>query len=134
MRIKGHEIEFYDGIKDMPQRKFIAMQAALLQASGVGSTMEDVNKHFLTLDTFLAAGQIKEAITERQNLQLNIFASLNAIDFNSEALAYLVSSIDGKEAGTDSKSIKELTTILSELPKGQFDETLTELKKKLILN
>ncbi len=129
INIKGKHIIFYDTIKDMPMRNYTAMQVALMQASGIGNDIQSVNKHFNALDTLLSSGKTAEALTERQNLHINIYAALNSIDFSSEAMVYMVQSIDGVDVKLDQKSIRETSDLLRWVPVGRFSEIIEDVKK-----
>jgi hypothetical protein len=131
---KGKEITFYSSIKEMPIERYIILQTYLMQESGIGSTMADVENHFRGIDTFLSSEKIQEAITERQNLHMNIYAALNGINFKSLSFACMIGSIDKQEIGCMEYDLKEAIKKLKGISVGEIEEILTDLKKNCIGN
>lgn len=128
----GARLKLYATIKEMPVSLFNLMQGYLLQDSGIGSTMEDVDKHFQQLDALLSAGKLEEAVTERENLHYNLYAMFEGISFQSLAFGCFIYSID-KEVIDDysEDNIKLLLDDLSAkgLTIGMVEEQLEQLKK-----
>ena len=69
----------------------------LLQDSGSGSTLADIDKRHFKLDNYLKAKNFAASIQERKNLHLSMFNTLMGLNFESLAFACLIKSIDGEE-------------------------------------
>jgi hypothetical protein len=134
VKIGRHEFKFYSSIKDMPVEKYNTLQLFLLQDTGIGSNMSDIDRHFHQLDIFLNAGKISEAISERQNLHMNIYAMLEKINIKSKSLACFIHSVDGREVGYDDELIESALSKLNAGTIGEVTEILEELKKNCISN
>ena len=135
VKIGKHTVDFYSSIKEMKVKRHNLLQQILLQESGIGSTMADVDKHFKTLDGLLNAEHIQDAIIERSNLQLALYSALNAIDYKSLSFACLVHSIDGKESDIKTEDdLKKVIEKLDGLTVGDVVDLLDELKKNCISN
>lgn len=134
VKSRKHEIKFYDSIKEMPISRYNLMQAYLMQDSGIGSTMVDVEQHFRNLDIFLSSGKIQQAITERQNLHINFYALINKIDNRSKSLACMAHSIDSTLIGDTDDEICKVVDLIKDLSVGTFEEISEELKKNCIGN
>lgn len=121
--------------KELPIDRFADFQKYAVQDVGIGSQMSDVDRHFSLLDSFLAAGKYDEARRERQNLHFNLFLAISEIQITDLTFACFVQSInaepifDYSEAGLQ-HTCKLLAEI--ELNRGQLEEVLADIKKKLI--
>lgn len=129
VKIGRQEFQFYSSIKEMPIERYNTLQLFLMQDSGIGSTMKDVDNHFKQLDVFLSAGKIQEAINERQNLHMNLYSMINKINVKSKALACFVHSVDGREFDQETLPEKMNASTI-----GELTELLNELKKNCISN
>lgn len=125
---------FFDDIKTLPIERLNEFQVQLMQDSGMGSTLFDIDKREQRTDAFLAAGQVAEAMQERDNKRMGLFLLFEKINTKSLCLSYLVQSVDGVavECETDAQAVKLAKT----LEKGgitfaQVSEIVETLKKKL---
>lgn len=132
--ISTHEITFFDSIKEMPIARYNEMQNYLLQDSGIGNSMADIDAHFKNLDMYLTTGQIKEAISERTNLHISLYAAINRINFKSNAFACFIYKIDGAEIGISEGELKEALKKLKGITVEQINDLLEELKKNCVRN
>lgn len=128
-------ISVWEDPKELPIDRFADFQKYAIQDVGIGSTMEDINRHYSLLDSFLSAGKIDEARMERQNLHFNLYLAISEIQITDITFACFVQSvnsttiIDYSESGLQN-TCKLLAEI--ELNRGQLEEVLSEIKKKLI--
>jgi len=135
--IKGHRIEFYDSIKEMPIRRYQQSNKYLMIASDIGSDFEDYGKRSLRVLEFLRKGMIKEAIEEIENRRQTVWNAFKEFTPKGYALALLVKSINGKLM-TDITD-KGLDEVLDKLDSIGFTyndmiENLSEVKKKSTSN
>lgn len=130
-------LKVYNSVKELPIELSKKMQSYLLQESGVGSTVQDVDGHLARLTTFLAKDMKAEAIEETQNLRLALFSGVMEMRFDSPAFGCLVYSVDGKRVEDYSATgLQELMAMLSEkgLTNEKMEEVLSDVKKNLIPN
>lgn len=126
-----------ESIKELPINRFSEFQKYLLQDSGIGSTIEQVYQHSERLDVFLAANKVQEAINERANQHFNFFYMLNKISITHLTFAVFVDSIDDKPVSDYSEiNLLQVCERLGRagLQRGQLEEILEDIKKKLIPN
>lgn len=97
IQINNITIELYSGIKELPIQRFKIFQNYLLQDSGIGNTMEDIDKHLANTIMFLGADKKTEAKEELTNVRYTFYSLLNGIDYKTKSFACLVKKIDGLE-------------------------------------
>jgi hypothetical protein len=132
----GKEITLRESPAELPINRFTIHQKYLIQAAGIGSTVGDVDRHFNTLDRFLAAGKIAEAAQERYNLHINLFLALNEINITHLAFAVLVDSVAGQPVSDYSEAgLKRIAEQLGQagLTESELREILSDVKKNSIL-
>lgn len=133
-KLKG-KFKINESIREIPINRYKDFQKYLVQDAGIGSTMDDVDRHFKNFDSFLQSGKLDEAIKERYNLHYNLYLMLNRIDIKSLAFGCLVHSIDGEEiADYSENSLNDITERIGSigLNRGELEDILSDLKKKLI--
>ena len=106
----------------------------MLYDASVGNTIEAISERFAGMDANLRANKIKEAMVERNNLQVTFFSILTKVNFASRAMVCLIHSIDGKEItdlseGGISEILKKLEEI--EIPIGTIRDLVFGQKKNL---
>ena len=57
LKIKGHLIEIYDSIEEMPMRNFHKYNKMLLIDSGIGSDLSDFDRHVARVGVYLKEGK-----------------------------------------------------------------------------
>lgn len=128
-------IQLYSSIKELPIVRYKLMQSYLLQDSGIGSSVEDMDKRIEKSVVFIANDRRDEAKEELTNLRYTVFSMLQGIDYKSKSFSCLVHSINGKECddltteGLEATA-KQIEGISVESLEKHFDE----IKKKLISN
>ena len=93
---KNHKIVYYSDIDDTPIGRYNTFQQNLLYDASVGNTIEAISERFAGLDANLQANKVKEAMVERNNLQVTFFSILTKVNFASRAMACVIYSIDGE--------------------------------------
>lgn len=133
--INNIDIEFYNSIREIPEWKWQLFQSIVLQVDYIGSTLEDVSRHFQKFDAFLSKGKYDELLEERINLTFNFNAIINKISIKTKAMVCFIKSIGGvepdlsNEDGLEEAYQKMLATNIST---GQIDDLLGQIKKKLM--
>lgn len=132
--IGEHTLTLYSSIKELPIALSKQMGAYLLQDSGIGSTIGDVDDHLARLITLVNKDRKEDILEELKNLRFNLFSMLSKIDYRSLAFGCLIESVDGQKV-TD-RSTEALSALIDRIgiTDGQLDEYLAEVKKNWIPN
>jgi hypothetical protein len=128
-------VSFYSSVKELPIDLSKKMNNYLLQETGIGSTIADIDDRMERVMIYLAGDKNKEALEEMKNLRYALFSCINELSYQSMAFGCLVHSINGKEV-TD-RSTEGLKKMIRELSaKGLSVEhvrgVMEEVKKNLI--
>jgi hypothetical protein len=136
IQINKTKVLFYSSIKELPIDLSKKMQNYLLQAVGIGSTIQDIDDHLSRASAFLTADKKDECIEELKNLRFAMFSALNEIRYDSLAFGCMIHSIDGKPVDYSQEGLTNAIAYLSK--KGMTDEKvgqiLDEVKKNLKLS
>ncbi len=132
--IAGQKIVLYSSIKEMPIKLYNLTQRYILQDMGIGSDMPAIDEHFRSLDAFLAANKVDDALKERENMRFNFYTMLEQVNYKSLTFGCHIFSVDGVEI-TD-RSEEAITTLLNTLLISfeQAEEILAEVKKNFTMN
>lgn len=130
-KYKGHTVELYDSIDEMPIVRFHKYNKYLLIDGGVGSDMDDVLNHIDRAAIYVKQNPAM-AINELQNLKQAIYLMREEISPRCMAFAVLVARIDGEEQNdlTD-VGLKGVLERLDDAKKGWLDGVLDSVKKKM---
>lgn len=132
------EIEVWENPKELPIDRFSDMQKYSIQDIGIGSTLADVDRHHFTLDALLSQNRNDEARVERYNMHYNFYLILNKVDITSLTFCCFIRSINGEKIADYSETylVKNVIPLLAkiELGRGQMEEILETVKKKLLPN
>ena len=134
INLNNKEVKLYASIKEMPIRLYNLSQKYLLQDMGIGSDMNAIDDHFSTLDSYLSAGKIEEALQERENQRFAFFTMIQGVSYKSLSFACHVHSIAG-ELITD-HSEEALNKIMDsfDFSMSECENILDDLKKNFELN
>lgn len=128
-------VRVLDDIETIPQITFQKWNECIIQDSGLGSTLRDVDLRFQRLDTYLVKKDFDAALQERKNLHQTIFNAFNGIDYKYQAFACLVQSIGKKKyfVATDD-DLEQVLKKLSKarIPRKKMLEVGDEVKKKYL--
>ncbi len=101
VKVGGLVIEYYDGdILELPVVRFNVFQRFLLIDAGIGSTVEDADRHAARIQTYIENKLYEKAAIEAQNLRQNVRYVMECITPKDLAFCALVYSVNGK-AHTD---------------------------------
>lgn len=117
-------LKVYNSIKEIPIKRYKLMQQYLLQESGIGSTIQDLDLHLAKTVQFISSEKPAEAKEELTNLRLNFFSLLNNISFKTKACACLIADREPDDA----------LPIIETMPEGELSEVWENVKKNLIQN
>ena len=128
-------IELYDDLDEITQDIWHFFNKMLLQDSGAGSTLADIDKRHFKLDNYLKAKNFGASIQERKNLHLSMFNTLMGLNFEALAFACLIKSIDGKEVEIETdEDIERVSKEANKIASHKEVETFVLNTKKKIAN
>lgn len=90
----GHTFTFYDSVEDLPVTQFHKYSRYLLVESGIGDTIQDIDKHITNIINFL--GDTRKAQQELLNLRHCLYVVATEQDIHNKATLCLVRDVDGK--------------------------------------
>lgn len=137
ININNNIIELYSDIKDLPIKKYRSFQKYILIDIGIGTTIDDISKHFEKLHFFLSSNKNDHAIKEAENLHFAFYEMLNEIDYKCYSFCCLIHSINGNRVENLSEEyLDKIIEDLNDIGVTQkiVDEYIDEVKKKLITN
>lgn len=133
----GNSFKIHESQKQLPINRYTDFQKYVLQDSGIGSTIADIDTHYKKLDTFLGAGALEDAMRERHNLHIGLYLMINKINIEHISFACLIHSINGRRLKDFSeKHLEQVCRELGEmgLTQEHVADILENVKKNSILN
>lgn len=130
--IKGHTIELYDSIDELPIKRFHKFNKMLLIDACIGSDLTDFDRHLSKVLLFIKDKQTDNAVTELDNLRQNVYLVQTEMSPRYLAFACLVSKLDGKECNDLSDgALKNILETLSDLSVEEITALQEAVKKKI---
>lgn len=128
----GHTVQLYDSIDELPMVRFHKYTKMLLVDAGVGSDINDFDRHIERAALYIRKGDNENAAKELENLRQNVYLILQEQSVRDLSFACLVSAIDGKEC-TDlsDDSLAEVLHTLGGTPRKDIADSLESAKKKI---
>jgi hypothetical protein len=130
----GHTLEMYAGIDELPITRFMVYNRFMLVDSGIGSDLNDVDRHIGTLARFIASDKKTDANKELLNLRQNLAFIIEGVSPRMMAFVPFLATLDGVPV-TDlsDEGAKDVLRRLSEkgMTAGLLIRLLTGVKKKL---
>lgn len=132
LNLGKHVVEVYDSIDDMPNERYQIYNRFLLVDTGVGSDLNDINLHIEKIVTFIKKGDYNLAVTELDNQRQLMYLIMQQISPKHLAFMALVHSIDGQKVyDLSDDNLIRLQNKLKDVERGQFDNYIEQLKKKI---
>ena len=132
VRIGGHELKVYDGIEDMPVRRFHRFSKCLMMDAGIGSDLTAVDAHISRAAAWFRSGDGEKAAKELENLRLSVHLVQEGTNLRGMAFACLVAEVDGhKTDSLDDGALADLIDRLPDLTQRELSEIIGESKKKI---
>ena len=94
-RINGHDFEFYNEISEMPVSRFHIYSRYMLVVSGIGDTLDDIDKHMNRIMNYMMS-DLNKARQELLNLRQCLFMVANEKDVRYRGFLALTYKVDGK--------------------------------------
>ncbi|MEG0579286.1 MAG: hypothetical protein RR490_05165 [Niameybacter sp.] len=130
--INGHILKIYDSIDELPIQNFQKYNKLLLIDSGIGSDIDSIDAHMLTLGKYIRSNELNKAIQELQNMRQNMFMVVENISPRYMAFAALIAEIDGRKVTDLSEdNLKSILELLKQVPHRWLVDLFETLKKKL---
>jgi hypothetical protein len=131
-----HSLTFFKSINDLPIKRFQLVQKYTLIDSGIGSTLNDVIRHFSRLDQFIEVKDFDSIVAERENLLMNYQFMIGEQYIKSYVFASLIKSVDGVNVDITDDNIDDYVQMLenSDLTISQVEEITDSQKKSLMSN
>jgi hypothetical protein len=127
-------IQFYDSVETLPIKRYQLLQKYSLIDGGIGSTFEDILRHFQKFDNFIEVKDMDSLITERENLMMNFSFMLDQKSTASYMLATMIKSLDGQSTEVNDENIDELVELLECLDISYYEiERVIETQKKSLV-
>lgn len=125
--LNGHKIEFFDDISELSVERFHQYSRYMLVASGVGDSIDDIDKHINKIMALLTR-DVKKAQQELLNLRQNIFLVAHQRDIRHKAFMFLAKSVDGEDwKDFSDKGIEELYQIVNGESLAKFDAAMRDV-------
>lgn len=96
-KYRGHTIEYYDSIMDLPIEQFQAFNLNLILDSGLGGDVEAINDKLGQISTFIARGEAEKAHQLVANMSQALQLTIQAINPEMNAFVCLLYKMDGEE-------------------------------------
>jgi len=124
-------LTLYNGISDLPIKRYQSLQKFTLIDAGIGSTAEDIIRHLSRMDEFIAVGDIESISIERENMLMNFNFMLGEEYVKSYVFGCMIKKVDGEAIEVTDDTIDELVSMLecSDITVGMIDN-ITNLQKK----
>jgi hypothetical protein len=90
----GPTLRMYSSIKELPVQVSKKQQMYLVQAAGIGNSVADWDGKVARAIAYLENDKKDEAIIELKNIRLNVYSSIQGIDYNCLAFACMVAAED----------------------------------------
>lgn len=128
----GHAVQLYDSIDELPMVRFHKYTKMLLVDAGVGSDINDFDRHIERAALYIRKGDNENAAKELENLRQNVYLILQEQSVRDLSFACLVAAIDGKDcADLSDDSLAEVLHTLGGTPRKDIADSLESAKKKI---
>lgn len=129
--INKKEFCVYDSIDELPIVNFQKYNKYLLIDAGIGSDIDDIDKHITRIAKYIKVDKDK-AMQELQNMRQNLFMISSGISPKYLAFAALVHSIDGKPVeDLSDTNLKSIIESIHTVKHSWLVNLLAEIKKKI---
>jgi hypothetical protein len=127
-------LTFFKSINELPIKRYQLLQKYSLIDAGIGSTLNDVLRHFSRLDQFIEVKDYDSIVAERENMLMSYQFMLSEQYIKSYVFACLIKTIDGQLVDVNDDVIDEYVEMLelSDLKIGQVEDITDSQKKSLM--
>lgn len=129
-KLGGHDVSFYDSVEDLPIVQFHRYSKYLLVESGIGDSIQDIDRHLTRIINFL--NDPKKAYQEVLNLRQCLVFIVSEQDVHNKATLCLVKSVDGKDWTDFSDSgLDELYSLVGGARVGDLEKLALDVRNKI---
>lgn len=127
-------IQFYDSVETLPIKRYQLLQKYSLIDGGIGSTFEDVLRHFQKFDNFIEVKDMDSLVTERENLMMNFSFMFDEKSTATYMLATMIKTINGQATDVNDENIDELVELLEclDISYHEIEKVIETQKKSLV--
>lgn len=127
-------IQFYDSVETLPIKRYQLLQKYSLIDGGIGSSLEDVLRHFQKFDNFIEVKDMESLVIERENLMMNFSFMLEQKSTATYMLASMVKSVGGQATDVNDENIDELVELLEclDISYHEIEKVIETQKKSLV--
>lgn len=127
-------IQFYDSVETLPIKRYQLLQKYSLIDGGIGSSLEDVLRHFQKFDNFIEVKDMDSLVIERENLMMNFSFMLEQKSTATYMLASMVKSVGGQATDVNDENIDELVELLEclDISYHEIEKVIETQKKSLV--
>lgn len=132
VKLKGHRVEIYTSIEELPMVRFHKYNKCLLIDAGIGSDLSAVDGHIERVVRYIRAGRMEEASKELENYRQNIYMVMQEMSPQHMAFACLVATIDGKPFDDISdEGLQKVMELIGDVPMKDMTAQQEAVKKKI---
>lgn len=132
IKLKGHKVEIYTSIEELPMVRFHKYNKCLLVDAGIGSDLSAVDGHIERVVRYIRSGRMDDASKELENYRQNIYMILQEMSPQHMAFACLVAKIDGKPYDDISdEGLHKVLELLGDVPMKDMTANQDAVKKKI---
>lgn len=129
--VRGNVLKVYDSIDELPIINFQKYNKYLLIDAGLGSDVDDIDRHIVNLAKLMTS-DLKKAQQELLNMRQAIVMINSEVSPRYLAFAALIYSINGQKiTDLSDEGLKSILTRLQTVKHSWLLEQLAKLKKKL---
>lgn len=132
IRLGRHTITMYEGIEELPIKRYHKFNKMLLVDAGIGGDLTDVDRHIQRAQMYIGQEKKEFAKTELENLRQAIYMVQNEVSPKTLAFACLVAAIDGEPCDDISDSgLAMLSEKICDICYKDIADTTESVKKKI---
>lgn len=127
-------IQFYDSVETLPIKRYQLLQKYSLIDGGIGSTFEDILRHFQKFDNFIEVKDMDSLLIERENLMMNFSFILDEKSTATYMLATMIKSVNNQTTEVNDENIDELVELLEclDISYHEIERVIETQKKSLV--
>jgi hypothetical protein len=131
VQLTHHKVELYNSIEELSIERFHKYNKMLLVDSGIGGSMEDVDKHLGRIAALVRQDKKEEIGKELENMRQNIYMVQAGLNPKMLSFAALTKSIDGKDiTDISDDGLKQIVEQLKDETITDISHALEDVKKK----
>lgn len=130
--LNGHKVSVYDGIDELPMRRFHKYNMLLMVDAGIGGDLSALDSHLERVAAYVRNDRKEEAGKEIENLRQSVWMILQETSPKHLAFMALVDEVDGvKCEDMSDEGLRRTYEMLNGTPYRQMTDLEGEVKKKI---